>query len=453
MNESGAKRCDDGAGTDRMPDGECGYALPSVLLLLALITLIAYSVILSQHLRRGIVQMSIAAFKAENAAECGIALGLATLDSLSTQGAELTTMHSKVELGEGSSADLRIDSWGLLPYVRSIGRCGRSTSIRVATVGMRLTNAFGAAVALGNPSHQLILAGSSFIRGDVVVGSAGVATGQLKHYVQPLQVPVFGRIIKGPSTGIPEFDLLRIRAFTREMNDLLENRTDAATLESRQVRVSSIPPGHTTGFIALNPEEPQYFVCDGSLTLSSDTQLKGFVAVLASGTITVERGAKFEGGLLYSRESVRLLQGASIAAQIIAPSITLEPGSHALYPSFVCSFTPELRSQRIAGITLNDNSSVEGILILSGNSLPEGGLIDVKSGSSVLGAVYSCAKTTLDGSVTGMVLTREFYFYEAPTSYIGWLRTAKIDRPSLPSGYILPPVFSGNRRHEVLEWY
>jgi hypothetical protein len=451
MRCSGVRRWS--AGRNQNPNDESGYALPSVLLLLALMTLIAYSVILSQHLRRAVVQMSINDFKAENAAECGVTLSLAALDSLSTLDAELTTMNLNVDLGDGSIADVRIDSWGLLPYVRSIGRCGRSSSIRVATVGMRLRGEFAPAVALGNPSHQLILAGSSFIKGDVVVGNPGVATGQLKDYTQPVHVPVIGRIIKGSSNAIPELDLRRIRGFTLKMNSLLENGAHATTLEPNAKAILSIQPGRTEGFIAHAQEEPQYFVCNGSLTLSPNTQIKGFVAVLASGSITVEQGAIIEGGVLYSSESIRLMPATTVSAQLIAPLVTLEEGSHARYPSLVCSFSKQLGNLKPSAITLKANASVEGALILSGGSHSDGGLIEIKSGASVLGAVYSLSRTTLDGSLTGIVLTREFYFYEAPTSYIGWLRTATIDRPSLPKGYVLPPVFAGNRRHEVLQWY
>jgi hypothetical protein len=50
------------------------------------------------------------------------------------------------------------------------------------------------------------------------------------------------------------------------------------------------------------------------------------------------------------------------------------------------------------------------------------------------------------------VMTNDFYFYEQPTQYYGWLRSGRIDRSALPAGFLVPPGFSEKVHLEVLDW-
>jgi hypothetical protein len=58
----------------------------------------------------------------------------------------------------------------------------------------------------------------------------------------------------------------------------------------------------------------------------------------------------------------------------------------------------------------------------------------------------------LDGRVIGTVMTKDFFFYQAPTKYSGWLRTGSINRKILPQGFLMPVGFSSNPQLDVLEW-
>jgi hypothetical protein len=54
--------------------------------------------------------------------------------------------------------------------------------------------------------------------------------------------------------------------------------------------------------------------------------------------------------------------------------------------------------------------------------------------------------------VIGTVIADDFYFYESPTKYYGWLRGGSIDHMALPKGFLIPPGFSSDKQLAVIDW-
>jgi hypothetical protein len=71
----------------------------------------------------------------------------------------------------------------------------------------------------------------------------------------------------------------------------------------------------------------------------------------------------------------------------------------------------------------------------------------------VTGVVYSTTRIESDGDIMGSVLTNDFYFYEEPTTYLGWLKRGSIDRVNLPAWYSAPiGVGEGEVPMTVVQW-
>ena len=176
--------------------------------------------------------------------------------------------------------------------------------------------------------------------------------------------------------------------------------------------------------------------------------------MLSSNKIIVEKGASIDHALLFSDISIDLKEGVAVSAQLIAPSITMNTGAIARYPSVLLSMHVALTDTTKQHITLSGNARAEGIVALvAGSDLtPAENLIKLGPQATVVGTVYSNTRVQLDGTVVGTVLTKDFYFYEAPTTYLGWLRSGAIDRTKLPSGFLVPPGFDHTLRLDVLEW-
>jgi hypothetical protein len=111
-------------------------------------------------------------------------------------------------------------------------------------------------------------------------------------------------------------------------------------------------------------------------------------------------------------------------------------------------------SDATQSISIGAAASVEGFIALA---VPDVGhqnqpTLVIPSSVRVVGCVLSTGRSTLDGTVIGTVLTRDFEFYEAPTQYLGWLRSGRIDRTALPPSFLLPPGLSGTIHLDVLDW-
>ena len=114
---------------------------------------------------------------------------------------------------------------------------------------------------------------------------------------------------------------------------------------------------------------------------------------------------------------------------------------------------------RRAGITLDQETQVDGTILMapladapSPDTLRDAGRITVHAGALVRGALYSAWQTDFRGTLHGTLLTRQLYLYESPTTYLGYLRDARLDVTRRPAGYAAPVGFAERRRLVVLSF-
>ena len=74
------------------------------------------------------------------------------------------------------------------------------------------------------------------------------------------------------------------------------------------------------------------------------------------------------------------------------------------------------------------------------NTAPSG-KIYVDSLSFIEGIIFSSGYTDFRGALYGSVITRNFYYYQMPTTYINWLRHAYIDRSRLVYNRVMPLTY------------
>ena len=453
-------------------EAEEGYALASVLYLVTILSLLAASIVAIKYYANQGALLEIAKVRCDYAAESGIARALSSMspkEALSSviENQKILNFHFEDEC----EAAVEVNRWGAYLRFKSLGNYGKLTSRRSALVGELPGAPYKNALVFASSGHQLILAGSSSIKGSVVTGLPGTATGNLKDRTSPIKVPIEGNVRKEALPLLPEFDVTSIRGELNEFDKMLSDPSDEVRSGRRRIVVDkvgnyslseitdSIDQILLNGSITLTgkisrKDAPLYIVARGMVILASGIQLNGLISVFSSSTIEIEKGAIIDQAICYSRKSIRLQEGADISCQCFAPSITLETRSIARYPSILLSLTETDHDSAKQEIILKGGAKAEGsVAILSaGNIFQPEPLLSLNEGSRVTGAVYSDRKMTLDGVVEGTVLTKDFYFYEAPTMYLGWLRSGVIDRTALPSGFLCPSGGSSNSELAVLDW-
>jgi cytoskeletal protein CcmA (bactofilin family) len=316
------------------------------------------------------------------------------------------------------------------------------------------------ALVLANNEHQLVFAGDSRVVGDVVAGISGVTTGTLRDVRTPRSIPVAGNILKTSSFQIPRIDELRIKTLLSSLED--ELRSGSVGISGRVIDVGAIPDStrslKSRGELRIKGRitrrlVPLSIAAEGDVRVDSSAQFSGLISIISKGKITNEPGSILEHTLLYSREGIELQPGASATGQFIAPTVILNQGSAAAYPSVILNTKASADTKKLETV-LHGGSGFEGTLIQlkDEDAKRSGSGIVIEKGARVLGSVYSENRLTLDGDVFGTVITHDFYFYEAPTQYYGWLRTGLVDRSKLPDGYLLPNIFQGLQTLRVLDW-
>ena len=449
---------------------EGGFALPSIIFLITILTMVAGSALSIVYLRKQISLREIARVKASYAAESGIVRLLHQYgDSLADE-----TQVADFSEDDGSQSHVNIGRWGALEIVRSMGSYQNMTIERTALAAQIPPPELDKALVFANSSHQLVFTGASRIVGDIVVGQPGTSIGELKNYPSPIVVPVKGSIDRRKIPELPAFNPNPIKKEIEHYLDLLAERGKRGS-ESNRVMDSSANGSNnynigrvqdSTDYIYFSQNtilkdtisrrgKPLHILVNGTATLSKSIRLSGLVVVIASHMITVEQGAEIDETILFSQDSVELESGAQVTCQIIAPSIRFDANSVAGYPSILYSCCCGLSDTTRQRITIGPHAKVEGtVALFSPRSIPQtsDNLILISLGATVTGAVYSTGGVTLDGSVIGIVMTRDFYFYDPPTTYLGWLRSADIERNLLSPEFLLLPEFGNQRIYAILDW-
>ena len=156
---------------------------------------------------------------------------------------------------------------------------------------------------------------------------------------------------------------------------------------------------------------------------------------------------------MYSRKEIIVEPGAIITAQIIAPAILIEAGAKVLYPSALISYIKKDNNDPQKGITIRKNAQVGGTVVVSTEDKTNNNvLLNIESGANIFGFIISNTPITLDGYVDGCVQTKDFYFYESPTTYYGWLRSAQINREVLPKSALMTVGIDSLSQLQVLDW-
>lgn len=454
---------------------EDGFALPSVLFIVTILSLLAASVITLQYLSRQLVLIDVAKLKTEFAAESGIAKTLAEVQSQQVPSNRFLPRRMEYQFLDGSNATSNLTAWGSLLLISSEGRFHKFSHKKTALVANHPDSPFNNALIFANATHQLVFTGTSSVEGDVLLGRPGPTVGNLRDYTSPVRIPVNGSIRREENPKLPSFQTSSLTSeinhydsllrFARSTGSIGGTSTGEIFLNAGVLTSEMISDGTTNVFIrgdaivdlnVARSTNPLLIVAAGHITVAGSSRLRGLVGILASETITLANHLTADQALFYSQREIEMESNTALSAQLIAPSVFIRSGARLSYPSIVISIESEAHDTLRHRILLENHSQVEGFVGMITRSTDlssdESDVITLSPQAVLTGVLYSNAKVTLDGSVIGSVLVRDFYFYEAPTTYLGWLRSGRISRASLPNGFLLPPVFSEDLRLDVLDW-
>jgi hypothetical protein len=324
------------------------------------------------------------------------------------------------------------------------------------------------ALVFANVNHQLVLTGYSAIRGDVLTGPAGVSIGTMKDYSTPRKMPIEGNIKRSASVKMPAIDVKEMLDY---FGSILQGRapqgvdpsnTDFIRTDS-EVHLSNLTVNASRQYVFVKGsvcfdsvlsrrDVPLTVAVDGHVRFAENARVEGLICIASTQIIEIDRNVAVDEGIFYSSREIRLRPGSDITAQLIAPGIEIASQAKASYPSVLLSYISKDPKEAGRGITISGGAIVEGSVIgITEDDSQTQAIMKIEAGARVRGFVITNGSMTLDGSVAGCVVARDFYFYESPTTYLGWLRSARIDRIQCPQTMLTVPL-SDSLSLAVQDW-
>ncbi len=405
---------------------ESGFALPSVLMLVVILSLVAFSILLLQYLRKESALRDVAVMKAEYAAQSGVARVLADNPE--------RVRDTSYIFGDESRAAVTTTTWGSYILVISEGSFRKTKTIRVALAAARMPALYSAGLIFTNDNHQLVFTGTASVDGDVVLGKAGATVGTLSDFPTPRSMPVHGKIKTlqslPPVNNNPQFIEHAIHIyddFLQSSSSFGRNQFRSISItvnDSGAVNLSSIPDTidilYTRGNVVLLGEvkrriQPLKIFIDGNAVISSSARMYGLVAILASGSVKVMPGADLRQTILTSKNGIQIEKHSAISAQLFAPIITIDTGAVMSFPSLAFTGVEKNIPSVSRSIVLRQNARFEGTMFFymppAASQSDEN--IVIEPTAHLKGFLRCDNQLTLDGIVDGVVLTRDFYFYHS----------------------------------------
>lgn len=435
-----------------------GSALATVMLIAIAIFVIAASFVMGHAGKLRLLNADIGRMHAYYAAEAAL---YKTLWYLSGHGGrDLTWRPRQEEIAtvDQQKARVTVSQRGGFLQIDAIAKYKNQVENVSVLVGQKMPNEFDQAIIVGGVDHALVLTGATEIRGDVTVGSGGVKSGTLKGVKFSGDRLVHGEVRKVTPPQMPPFDDSNmLRAMATAQSDLQAALTSEIEPGIERLKVAGQVDLDT--LLDSVSAEMLFLFSDEPLQISGSRKIVKPITIVSSGRIEIDGDPELADAIIYSQDAVIISGKVKGRLQILSDKrIVIKGNAKLVYPSLAfCK--PQVLDSRISGrIDLLENAQMSGTIALGrlnhgDKKLPNDSRVVIEKSVDFSGVVYSSNETTLLGTVAGAVITERFFLYESPTSYINWLKDARVNRLALPSEFKMPLLFGKKPQLEIVKWF
>lgn len=439
---------------------EEGSALASVLIITVIVSLFVGVVLSGIYVQNRFIQQDINEVKARYAAEAGIASFLSEFKY------SVVTRDTSLIIAVHDSAQVTISAkpfGGFLDLESAATVKRKERKIRVLA-GAKKTDVFEYVVVLGDTSSVLMLTGSTQLKGDILTGQIGTRTTDFKGIS-------FSGSLEGEQTQqsgalLPRFNASFIQNQEAVITNSFQDGTFSAFASgydgNENLNSMAKDTLYFDGNVSWSSMNSVSFPKDitiavnGSLTLNGNYYFGAFTKLLVKDTLRVGGSISGEHVLMYAGQSLQVGGGAQLSAQVLSGGeIIIRDDAYLTYPSLIYADQELSPDRQEIIIDIRGNARVDGTVVYPvQTSNFTSGLFRVRVSDQavVRGGIYTLGQTELEGTVLGSVLTQQFYFYESPSSYINWLKDAKVDFSGRPENYVVPLGFSEYPKYQMVDW-
>ncbi len=446
---------------------EKGSALITVLLIAMVILIMSGAIISAVAWHHRTARRDLHRTQAYYKAEAGIYKALWYLSGHEGRDIAWRPTREEVSVNQEQVATVTVRERGGFLEVESLATVKKQSETLFVTVGQNLSDTFDQAIVLGGVDLPLVVTGNTRITGDITVGKSGVKAGNLKGVKYSGERLVWGKIHRQSPLEMPPFDPAIFQSSLNRAHPPgsgLDVRDDSLATGSEtddelvivpvagdQFRLSELDSALLRGRLLLSTA--------GDISISDTARVPGRVDIRAQGWVVISGDLRFNDLVVYSHQSIHIDGNVRGSLQLITTAdITLSGQVRLEYPSVLYTSGHVAENKFVGSIRVLDNARVTGTIILYEPAA--GGLADVRRETTVevgraalvTGIIFSTNRLSITGEMNGTVITDHFYLYDAPTTYINWLKDATINRSRLPDGFRLPLLFTETPSLEIIKW-
>ncbi len=430
----------------KIASDEQGSALITVLIIALIVTLFIGAVLGGIYVQSTFIQQDIDRTKALYQAEQQI----------------YEFLHSPGETD--STTIITSSNYGGFLKIRSSSHVKKQKITLEVLVGAITDSVFDYAIALKDTNSSLSLTGTTTINGDIASGYNQIERSTFKGF--PFRGSFNGEAKKKNMRDFfPDFKYESLEAQMARHTSFFESENKSQFVIRDLNELARSQEGDTLYFSdsqewSVNqtntiPKDIVVLV-EGNLTITGEGNLGTYTTFIAKDTLSIGGSVTANHTILSAGTYLELKDQVSMNAQLISKGrIQLRDQVYLTYPSLVYTSTTTFLGEQQEVIHLQDESIVDGTLVYpieTGRFNREQFRIKIDENALVRGSIYNQGQTELAGKVYGAVLTKQFFFYESPTTYINWIKDAEIDITQRPHDYIVPIGFSDSTKYVILDW-
>jgi hypothetical protein len=318
--------------------------------------------------------------------------------------------------------------WGLLDVGFVASWSGKDTVKRSFLIGKQAPDY---ALKLAEGTSPLKVCGNTQVIGTTYLPREGVERGRVNGKYYENGKTIFGKVNQ---VGYINQDFLKNRFLEIEKLSTFQNSTS----DYPDTIIHSF--GKPTKVLIAN-----YWN-------TSNWFLKDNIVLVAQNKIVLTADALLQ-DIIVIAPVIEIQSGFAGNIQAFASdSIVVQEGVDLIYPSVLGLLPNSNKDEFSPSLTIDNNSIIQGAIVVPTLGYQEReAIVTIKKQARVEGVVWVNAQLQHQGEIIGSVFCKNFFLQTASSIYENYLLDAVIDRPSLPSSFLVPTLFSDGKYRGIIK--
>ena len=328
------------------------------------------------------------------------------------------------------SIQVQLAQWGVFEKAYSKAHFRNKHFIKTAIIGGKFSTDNTPVLYLQETQNALSLVGSTIIKGAVYLPSQGVKTGYIAGNSYYGATLIDGTIEKS-KTSLPPLS----KNVLASLDELFKMNP------SEQQGMETVNPAKLT--VQSFETITKYWVSKNPIVLEN-VSITGNIIIKSNQQIQVKASAHLKDVILVA-PTVIIEEATKGVFQVLASKqITVHKNCELNYPSSLVLYQEELDSSQrntpnstINQIFIDTGTLIRGVVLYYNKKEVSNfdTAIKIENGVTIKGQVYCNGNIDLQGTVSGILLTKQFLANQAGSIYVNHIYNGRINNDDLPSSY------------------